>query len=109
MFKKPFSFDGRIRRMEYWLSILTVHLILYIAVMAALHLTQHSTVILSLVVPVFVLPMYWFLFAQGSKRCHDCGFSGWWQLLLVSLLWMLFADGKLARNEYGDSPKDEAV
>lgn len=47
----------------------------------------------------------WFLLAQGAKRCHDRGNSGWWQLIPFYYLWMFFADGEIGDNEYGTNPK----
>lgn len=50
-------------------------------------------------------PALWFLWAQGAKRCHDRGNSGWYQIIPFYGLWMLFADGEECENEYGVDPK----
>lgn len=52
------------------------------------------------------LPVMWFLFAQGAKRCHDLGRSGWFQFIPLYVFWMLFQDGKPLANRYGASPKN---
>jgi len=101
MFKKPFSFNGRIRRLEYGLSYL-VYIVLLVVVSL---LTQTDSGEPSLVLIIVVLPLLWFLFAQGAKRCHDRGNSGWWQLIPFYGLWMLFADGEYGENGYGPNPK----
>jgi uncharacterized membrane protein YhaH (DUF805 family) len=99
MFKNPFSFEGRIRRTEYGLSYLIyVFCIIVISFMSEL----------GGIAPVFILgiiPLIWFLLAQGAKRCHDRGNTGWFQIIPFYGLWMLFADSDHGDNEYGPNPK----
>ena len=102
MFENPFSFQGRIRRLHFALSILMIYAVFFAAIIAARVGFRSS---LGTVVPMILIPMYWFLFAQGAKRCHDLGKSGWWQLIPFFVLWMLFADGESGSNEYGENPK----
>lgn len=52
-----------------------------------------------------LVPYFWFIWAQGAKRCHDRGNSGWFQIIPFYGLWMLFAEGETGTNEYGNSPK----
>lgn len=100
MFKNPFSFDGRIRRTEYGLTILCNTIVTLI--MDALIINGgNDTAVLTLL----YIPMLWFGLAQGAKRCHDLGNSGWWQLIPFYGLWMLFQDGQAGPNEYGENPK----
>lgn len=95
MFSAAFSFDGRIRRTEYGWSVILYAIAYYIA----LDKITYN------VAWYFLLPMLWFLWAQGAKRCHDRGNSGWYQLIPFYVLWMLFAEGESGANEYGNSPK----
>ncbi len=100
MFKNPFSFKGRIRRTEFGLSYI-VYIILYqIAVFICVNLLDTPGLIL-----LFALPLLYFFIAQGAKRCHDRGNSGWYQLIPFYVLWMLFADSDDGVNEYGPNPK----
>ena len=104
MFKAPFSFNGRIRRTEFGISY-----IIYIAIAAVLGgllgaFTQEGGEA-SIVMLIVYIPMLWFLWAQGAKRCHDRGNSGWFILIPFYIFWMLFADSDVGPNEYGDNPK----
>jgi uncharacterized membrane protein YhaH (DUF805 family) len=96
MFKAPFSFDGRIRRTEYGISLI----IYFISYFILLKLS-YSVSIFGLA----FIPLLWFFWAQGAKRCHDRGNSGWYQIIPFYIFWLLFAEGDLGENEYGSSPK----
>ena len=100
MFKNPFSFEGRIRRTEYGLSIIICY--------AYAMLVGGFIGMKKLYEPimwVLLFPAYWFVWAQGAKRCHDRGNSGWYQIIPFYGLWMLFADSDNGINEYGPNPK----
>ena len=102
MFKRPFDFfNGRIRRTEYGLSII-IHFIYFFI----LGLFSGAGAMDEGVVGFLSIPAYWFLWAQGSKRCHDLGHTGWFQLIPFYGLWMLFASGDEGENEYGSDPKE---
>ena len=96
MFSLPFSFNGRIRRTEYGLSFI-IYIIAYAIIIG---LVKTSSVF-----ALAYIPLLWFLWAQGSKRCHDRGNSGWYQIIPFYVLWMIFAEGDKVQNEYGNSPK----
>jgi uncharacterized membrane protein YhaH (DUF805 family) len=117
MFKNPFSFNGRVRRLEYGLSYLFFYIYWMIIVVLLVQydlanqpanykygdkLVNASG---SLIIFISYIPALWFLLAQGTKRCHDRGNSGWWQLIPFYGFWMMFADGEIGDNEYGENPK----
>lgn len=52
--------------------------------------------------PIF---FFWLVAAQGTKRCHDLGKSGWTQLIPFYNLSLLFTDGAIGENSYGENPK----
>lgn len=98
MFSNPFSFDGRIRRTEYGIS-----LIIYVVVAAFVNVIVESGEVP--IIGLAYIPMLWFLWAQGAKRCHDLGNNGWWQIIPFYGLWMIFQNGQPGINEYGRNPK----
>lgn len=101
MFTNPFSFEGRIRRTEYGLSIIIYTIAFYALLFLAAALGEAGPFVM-----ILALPLAWFIIAQAAKRCHDRGNSGWWQLIPFYGLWMLFAEGEPGDNEYGPNPKN---
>lgn len=94
-----FSFEGRIRRVEYGITILLFTVFDVFLALIKIPFLQSILFILLL----------WFLWAQGAKRCHDIGKSGWWQIVPFFGLWMLFKDGDVGFNEYGEDPKGRII
>jgi uncharacterized membrane protein YhaH (DUF805 family) len=102
MFERPFSFEGRIRRTEFGLSYL-----FYIIAANVVLAIIGSAGIDDYFILLFLIPFLWFIIAQGTKRCHDRGNSGWYQLIPFYFFWMLFANSDFGNNEYGPNPKGE--
>ncbi|SFQ43865.1 DUF805 domain-containing protein [Flavobacterium akiainvivens] len=101
MFSNLFLSVGRIRRLEYCLSV-----IFYIVGITILdNVTHKGNSILSLL----IIPLIWFLLTQGAKRCHDLGNSGWCQLIPFYFLWMVFKEGHPYTNVYGINPKINSI
>lgn len=96
MFQNLFSFDGRIRRTEYGISIIIYYIYFFIIAF----LTKGQGLYF-----LFLIPGLWFLWSQGAKRCHDRNNNGWWQIIPFYLLWLLFAEGDNGDNDFGSSPK----
>ena len=145
-----FSFEGRIRRVEYGITILlyAVFSVFWTLIKIPFFLQSILSILLLWfllaqgakrchdigksgwwqIVPFFELwmlfrllempilhsilfiPLIWFLLAQGAKRFHDIGKSGWWQIVpFFVVLWMLFKDGDVGFNEYGEDPKGRII
>jgi uncharacterized membrane protein YhaH (DUF805 family) len=114
--QKLFSFQGRLRRRDYWLlSLLCLGVMLAIYVLGAalgVDVTQDNaaSMVLQLVATLVVL---WPSLAVGAKRCHDRGQSARWLVLqfipIVGGFWVLInlgiLDGTQGANRFGASPK----
>ena len=88
MFKKPFSFEGRIRRTEYGLSLIIVSVINVITLGFG---------------GIITIP---FILAQAAKRSHDQGNSGWFILIpIYNPFFLIFGEGEKESNQYGENPK----
>ena len=108
IFRRPFSFSGRIRRREY-VATYVIYLFWYLLLVpgddaASSDFTPSDALFLLTFVPVL-----WFYIAQSCKRCHDLGHSGWWQLIPYYFVVLLFSDSDRGDNEYGDCPKEEGA
>ncbi len=104
MFKRIFSFKGRIRRTEYGLSYI-VFLIWYFIFIGITEMNDVNPV-LALFIILTIVPAYWILWAQGAKRCHDRGNSGWYQIIPFYFFVMLFGGSEEGINDYGTNPKE---
>lgn len=102
MFSNPFSFSGRIRRTEYCLSFLIyyIYCIIYNIV-----IEETDSIGLIIFMILTLIPMVWFFWAQGAKRCHDRDNSGFYQLVPFYIFVMMFGKGDQGPNSYGDDPK----
>lgn len=98
--RAAFSFSGRIGRTAYGLSLIICTL-LSILILTSILQTKGNTAFLVLL----YIPMGWFALAQGAKRCHDLGNSGWFQWIPFYYFIMLLKEGAKEANYYGESPK----
>ena len=104
MFNAPFSFEGRIRRTEYGLSFIT-----YAFIAGAINVIIKESRGEVAFLGIAYFPLIWFLWAQGAKRCHDIGNSGWMQLIPLYVFWLIFQDGEHGVNQYGSNPKSNQI
>jgi len=104
MFKNPFSFHGRISRLEFFLSFTIFWVALSVAVL--LDYVLNDNVIFVMILLPF---LFWFLIAQYVKRLHDLDQSPWLLLLMAIpvintglVIYLLFWKGTSGRNQYGE-------
>lgn len=105
MFQNPFSFEGRIRRLEYGLSyvIYFAALLLVFFVLRAFAVFD-SYLGLSLMFLWYIL-CSWFFEAQRTKRCHDKGDSALSGFSPFYFFTLFFDEGEYGDNRYGPNPK----
>ncbi len=104
------TFSGRASRSEYWWFYLAVTLFSYLLqiVFGIQALNEPTLAGFSMLVPYcFNLVLSIPVFAAGSRRLHDIGKSGWWQLLaftiigLIPLIIWFAREGSKEPNIYG--------
>ena len=93
MFSNPLSFNGRIGRLEYFVSFVVYWVL---AIGLNILVNYENSNFLSL---IKIIISYFFV-AQGAKRCHDIGRSGWFQLIPFYFIWMLIAKRQDDTNKY---------
>jgi len=108
--KKPInllSFEGRINRSVFIKRyfLLFFFLLVYSTLNNILYFLLKSHHLNSFLTIPAILFYFWFWFAQGAKRCHDLGKSGWWQFIPLYIFWMIFKKGNPQKNLYGESIK----
>lgn len=106
------KFDGRASRSEYWWFILAIALIAL--VLDAVEGLVTGKGMLS--ANIYVLSSIWYLatlvpsISVATRRLHDIGRSGWWQLIgftiigLIPLIYWLAKRGDAQANVYGADP-----
>lgn len=117
------SFNGRIPRMTFWLSILILIVIQWILFalfggMAMMNLDPADPAaaeqMMSNMWPIWIISLVflWPSLAIYAKRWHDRDKSGWWSLILfvplIGFIWFLvecgFLRGTEGPNRFGPDP-----
>ena len=113
--KKFADFKGRESRQAFWLFILFYNLI-YIAVSVADAIlgTYSPESGMGMFSATYILVMLIPSLAITTRRLHDVGKSGWFQLLWLIpivgwlvLLYFLVLPGQPEENQYGPVPQDD--
>lgn len=102
MFKKPFSFKGRIRRTEFIISYV-ITLIINALLIGVIESTEGLLVLIP-IIAAYIIAL-WFFIAQCVKRAHDIDDSAWWLLFPLYIIWLIFIKGVKLSNEYGNNPR----
>lgn len=113
MFDDFFSFEGRLRRSDYFFGQMKAWL-------ANFFIVNIPTYILVRIDPYGNCPAAWsiisyiiwglinvHIWSLNARRCHDIGRSGWFQLIPFYCLYLLFPAGQRGPNKYGEDPKAE--
>lgn len=94
-----FSFKGRAQRSEYW----AVNLPIIILSRMSYLIPDSAFESIALSVGFFVVSvlMLWITVATCTRRCHDLGHNGFWQIIPFYGIWMGFVKGQKGENDYG--------
>ena len=96
-----FSFNGRIQRVDYLLTTAVV-----IDLLLVINRFSDAAKIPSLLMLPVAIVLGWLGLAAAVKRCHDLGQSGFYVLIPLYGLWLIFPDGTPGENEYGPNQKE---
>ena len=110
-FSKYATFSGRASRSEYWffyLFTIIASIVTWVIDTMLLGYSSEDTGAISLIFQIIIiLPSI----AVGARRLHDIGKSGWWQLLILTIIGIIllivwFATiGSSKKNNYGNPIK----
>jgi uncharacterized membrane protein YhaH (DUF805 family) len=110
-FSKYATFSGRASRSEYWffyLFTIIASIVTWVIDTMLLGYSAEDTGAISLIFQIIIiLPSI----AVGARRLHDIGKSGWWQLLILTLIGIIllivwFATiGSSKKNKFGNPIK----
>lgn len=109
--RKYAVFDGRARRMEYWMFML-----FNLVITVVLAIVEGFLGSAGLVGALYGLAVLIPGIAVSVRRLHDTNRSGWWLLIAfvpiigtIVLLVFMFLDSQPGSNQYGPNPKAAAA
>ncbi|MBO9356988.1 DUF805 domain-containing protein [Bordetella petrii] len=98
------TFSGRASRSEFWWFYLFTVSMCWGATLVGAAMGDSQGWLGNIVALVFLIPSL----AAGSRRLHDVGRSGWWQLLVLTVIGVILliiwwaTDTKKQVNQYGE-------
>ena len=108
------KFDGRIRRMGWWIAGLGVSIVSSVVD----NMRDRDLNILILIVLAIVAFIIWLIgISLSVRRWHDLNKSGWWVLVnlipilgwIYTLVMLGFMPGDQGHNNYGPPPQEGAI
>ncbi len=107
-----FSFDGRINRRTFWLTMLSLWAALSLVWLIIVIVVAADQPGIALATLPLIGVLLWCSYAICAKRWHDRNKTGWWSLInfvpIIGGLWLLielgFMPGTDGRNYYGPPP-----
>ena len=119
-YRRYFDFSGRSRRKEYWMFFLFVMIVyvvfMVLATMFAPSVDPNTGEVsgggMSGIVGILMM-LFWAAtiipsIAVAVRRAHDQDKSGWFILIPIYSLIMMFLEGTRGPNRFGPDPKDPA-
>lgn len=106
-FENYANFSGRARRKEFWLFYLALIIVGIVA--QIIDILIHSN--MGIVNLLWNLATFIPILAAGARRLHDTGRSGWWQLLVFTIIGIIplvifwASDTKQENNKWGQPAK----
>lgn len=111
--KKYAVFRGRARRKEYWMFTLFNTLISFAVGLVDGILSVITSTDQSILSAIYLLAVLIPSIAATTRRLHDTGRTGWWQLIgfipiigTIILIVFLAKDSQPGSNAYGPNPKE---
>lgn len=112
---KLLKFDGRIRRMGWWIAGIAVTIIS--GVVDNIRDQDDQNIIVLLVLAIVGLVIWLIGISISVRRWHDHNMSGWWLLVnfipiigwVYTLIMLGFMSGSRGSNKYGPPPEEGAI
>lgn len=84
-----FSFQGRLNRKPYWMTIIAITVIILLLLLIALamvreHRFEFAGVTVAILIILYI-PLVWIGLAIGAKRLHDRDKSAWWLVVFYAI------------------------
>jgi len=83
---KTFTYSGRASRSEYWWFYLFTIIVSWGAQIVSSTIYTTGDPMVSLLPNIISLAFMFPILAVGSRRLHDIGKSGWWQLISITII-----------------------
>jgi uncharacterized membrane protein YhaH (DUF805 family) len=112
VFKKYFDFKSRSGRAEFWYYTLFIFIFTIITMLVDIFILNIPAEAAGPVNVIFSLITLIPSISVTARRLHDIGKSGWWQLIMLTiigiipLIYWCCKKGDESRNKYGFNPYD---